>query len=295
MDFGRVITAMVTPFNQRDEIDYVQAEQLIDYLIANGSDALVVNGTTGESPTLSKEEKISFLRFVVNYVNKRVPIIAGTGSNNTSESIYLTREAENIGVDGIMLVTPYYNKPSQEGMYQHFLAIANATTLPVMLYNIPGRSVVNLAVDTVVRLSKVDNIVAIKEASGNLDAIGMIVAQTPADFYLYSGDDNLTLPILALGGHGVVSVSSHIVGREMKQMTDAYLAGEGEKATKIHQDISLIMKTLFIAPNPTAVKEALAMIGLRVGSVRLPLIPLNQSERAILHEALHALQQHKVS
>ncbi|MCZ0701969.1 4-hydroxy-tetrahydrodipicolinate synthase [Natronobacillus azotifigens] len=295
MDFGRVITAMVTPFNQRDEIDFGQAERLIDYLITNGSDALVVNGTTGESPTLSKEEKISFLKFVVNYVNKRVPIIAGTGSNNTTESISLTREAEKIGVDGIMLVTPYYNKPSQEGMYQHFLAIANATTLPVMLYNIPGRSVVNLAVDTVIRLSKVDNIIAIKEASGNLDAIGMIVAQTPADFYLYSGDDNLTLPILALGGHGVVSVSSHIVGREMKQMTDAYLAGEVEKATQIHQDISSIMKTLFIAPNPTAVKEALAMIGLRVGSVRLPLIPLNQSERAILHEALHSLQQHKVS
>lgn len=295
MNFGRIITAMVTPFDQAGNIDYQATKKLIDHLLLNGTDALVVNGTTGESPTLSKEEKLSLLDFVVHYVNKRVPIIAGTGSNNTMESIELTKKAQEIGVDGVMLVTPYYNKPSQEGMFQHFTAIANATTLPVMLYNIPGRSVVRLNVDTIVRLSKQDNIVAIKEATGDLDAISAIVSQTPANFRLYSGDDNLVLPILALGGYGVVSVSSHIVGNEMQQMTHAYLSGHVADATFIQQQLAPIIKALFIAPNPTAVKEALAMTGYPVGSVRLPLIPLNQNERAILIDALQALRQHKVS
>lgn len=291
MQFGRLLTAMVTPFDQSGNIDYVKTEKLIYHLLSNGTDGLVITGTTGESPTLSKEEKLSFIQFVVKHVNKRVPVIAGTGSNNTRESIALTKQAETIGVDGVMLVTPYYNKPSQEGMYQHFLAIANATKLPVMLYNIPGRSVVGLTTETVIRLAEIENITSIKEASGDLETMTTIIRETPDSFVLYSGDDGLTLPVLAIGGYGIVSVSSHIIGNEMKAMIAHHLNGEVQQAAEIHQHILPIMKALFIAPNPTAVKEALAMIGVTVGSVRLPLIPLNQEERQRLEETLYFMKK----
>lgn len=294
MQFGRLLTAMVTPFDQSGNIDYVKTEKLIYHLLSNGTDGLVITGTTGESPTLSKEEKLSFIRFVVKHVNKRVPVIAGTGSNNTRESIALTKQAETIGVDGVMLVTPYYNKPSQEGMYQHFLAIANATKLPVMLYNIPGRSVVGLTTETVIRLSEIENITSIKEASGDLETMTTIIRETPDSFVLYSGDDGLTLPVLAVGGYGIVSVSSHIIGNEMKAMITHHINGEAQQAAELHQNILPIMKALFIAPNPTAVKEALAMIGVTVGSVRLPLIPLNQEERHRLEHALYFMKKANV-
>ncbi|WP_112181042.1 4-hydroxy-tetrahydrodipicolinate synthase [Paraliobacillus zengyii] len=291
MQFGRLLTALVTPFDQNGNIDYVKTEKLIYHLLSNGTDGLVITGTTGESPTLSKEEKLSFIQFVVKHVNKRVPVIAGTGSNNTRESIALTKQAETIGVDGVMLVTPYYNKPSQEGMYQHFLAIANATNLPVMLYNIPGRSVVGLTTETVIRLAEIENITSIKEASGDLEAMTTIIRETPDSFVLYSGDDGLTLPVLAIGGYGIVSVSSHIIGNEMKAMIEHHINGEAQQAALIHQNILPIMKTLFMAPNPTAVKEGLAMIGVNVGSVRLPLIPLNQEERQRLEHALYFMKK----
>lgn len=280
MDFNQVLTAMVTPFNDQDEINYDETKRLIDYLIDNGTEGIVAVGTTGESPTLSHDEKLSFLRFVVNHVNKRVPVIAGTGSNNTKQSIALSKEAEEIGVDGIMLVTPYYNKPSQEGMYQHFKTIAEAITLPVMLYNIPGRTVVRLELDTVLRLAEVKNIVAIKEATGDLDLISQIIKETPDDFIVYSGDDNLLLPILALGGSGIVSVASHIVGNEMLAMVKSFNAGDVVNATKIQQDIAPVIKALFSAPNPSAVKYALNKKGLNVGHVRLPLIALTGAEKA---------------
>ena len=193
MNFGQILTAMVTPFDQNGEIDFNATKNLINYLIANGTDGLVVAGTTGESPTLTTEEKVELFKFVVEIVDGRVPVIAGTGSNSTRASISLTKLAEKTGVDGIMLVVPYYNKPSQEGLYQHFKAIAESTSLPIILYNIPGRSVVNMSVDTIVRLSKIPNIVSIKEASGNLDAMAEIIRQTPDDFSLYSGDDGLTI------------------------------------------------------------------------------------------------------
>ncbi|WP_117169512.1 4-hydroxy-tetrahydrodipicolinate synthase [Paraliobacillus sediminis] len=294
MQFGRLLTAMVTPFDQSGNIDYVKTEKLIYHLLSNGTDGLVITGTTGESPTLSKEEKLSFIQFVVKHVNKRVPVIAGTGSNNTRESIALTKQAETIGVDGVMLVTPYYNKPSQEGMYQHFLAIANATKLPVMLYNIPGRSVVGLTTETVIRLSEIENITSIKEASGDLETMTTIIRETPDSFVLYSGDDGLTLPVLAIGGYGIVSVSSHIIGNEMKAMIAHHTNGETQQAAEMHQNILPIMKALFIAPNPTAVKEALTMIGVTVGSVRLPLIPLNQEERHQLEHALYFMKKANV-
>ncbi|MEH7356635.1 4-hydroxy-tetrahydrodipicolinate synthase [Neobacillus drentensis] len=286
MNFGQVLTAMVTPFDQNGEIDFNATRDLVNYLIANGSDGLVIAGTTGESPTLTTEEKAALYKFVVEVVDGRVPVIAGTGSNNTRASISLTTLAEEAGVDGIMLVVPYYNKPSQEGLYRHFKAIADSTVLPVMLYNIPGRSVINMSVDTIVRLSKIDNIVAIKEASGNLDDMAEIISLTADDFTLYSGDDGLTLPILAIGGAGVVSVASHIIGNEMQEMINNFKNGHQKEAASAHRHLLPIMKALFAAPNPTPVKAALNMTGFKVGSVRLPLVPLNSEEKLALQRVL---------
>lgn len=278
MNFGQVVTAMVTPFDRQGEIDYTATKNLIEHLIANGTDSIVVAGTTGESPTLSKEEKIELFKFVVREVNGRIPVIAGTGSNNTRESIALTKEAENCGVDAIMLVAPYYNKPSQEGLYQHFKVIAEATSLPIMVYNIPGRTSVNIDVDTIVRLSEIDNIVCVKEASGDLDAMAEIINRTDDDFVLYSGDDSLTLPVLAIGGVGIVSVSAHIVGNEMQEMIHAFKSGNVVEAGAIHRELLPTFKALFSAPSPTPLKAALNMKGIQVGEVRLPLLPLNDEQ-----------------
>lgn len=280
MNFGRVITAMVTPFDHQGEIDYPGTRNLLEHLIANGTDAVVVAGTTGESPTLSKEEKVALFSFVVQEAAGRISVIAGTGSNNTRESILLTSEAENCGVDGVMLVTPYYNKPSQEGMYQHFKAVSESTALPVMLYNVPSRSASNLESDTVVRLAtEVDNIVSIKEASGDLDAIADIISRTNDDFSLYSGDDSSTLPILSIGGVGVVSVASHIIGLEMQKMITSFINGNVQEAALIHRSILPACKALFSAPSPTPLKVVLNMNGIAVGDVRLPLVPLTDEER----------------
>ncbi|WHY63582.1 4-hydroxy-tetrahydrodipicolinate synthase [Cytobacillus firmus] len=278
--FGRVSTAMVTPFDNKGHIDFPKTTQLINHLIENGTDSLVVAGTTGESPTLTKEEKLALFKHAVKAADKRVPVIAGTGSNNTYESIELTKKAEQIGVDAIMIVAPYYNKPNQEGLYRHFKAIAESTSLPVMVYNIPGRSSVNILPETIIRLSEISNIAAVKEASGDLNAMAKIIANTDDDFMLYSGDDGLTLPCMAIGGTGIVSVASHVLGNEMQEMITAYLNGENEKAAKIHQKILPIMEGLFAAPSPVPVKTALQLKGLDVGSVRLPMVPLTEQERS---------------
>lgn len=278
MNFGQVVTAMVTPFNRSGQIDFAKLTELIEHLINTGTDALVVAGTTGESPTLTTAEKVALFKHTVEIVNGRVPIIAGTGSNSTQSSIELTKKAEGVGVQAVMLVTPYYNKPSQRGMYEHFKAIAESTNLPVMLYNIPGRSVVNMTVETIVSLSKIKNIVSVKEASGDLDQATAIIANTEDDFSVYTGDDGLTLPSLAIGASGVVSVASHIIGNEMKNMVCAYHSGDVKKAAIIHQQLLPVMKALFIAPNPTAVKAALNLTGLDVGGVRLPLVQLTTNE-----------------
>ncbi|MCU9593037.1 4-hydroxy-tetrahydrodipicolinate synthase [Caldibacillus thermolactis] len=289
-NFGRIATAMVTPFDAKGNIDFHKTTRLIEYLINNGTDALVVSGTTGESPTLSKEEKIALFEHTVKVVDKRVPVIAGTGSYNTRESVELTKKAEKIGVDGILLVAPYYNKPNQAGLYEHFKTIAENTDLPIMLYNIPGRSVVNIEPETVIRLSEIPNIKAIKEAGGNLDQMTEIIANTPDDFELYSGDDGFTLPVLAIGGAGVVSVASHIIGNEMKQMIQAFLAGDHRKAAKLHQKLLPLMKGLFKAPSPVPVKTALQIKGINVGSVRLPLVPLAEDERSELTKLLQTIE-----
>ncbi|MUK89859.1 4-hydroxy-tetrahydrodipicolinate synthase [Ornithinibacillus sp. L9] len=278
MDFGKVLTAMITPFDQEGNIDFDKTSELVEYLIANGTDGLVVAGTTGESPTLSTDEKVQLFNHVVKVVNKRVPVIAGTGSNNTATSISLTKKAEASGVDGIMLVAPYYNKPNQQGLYEHFKTIANETKLPVMLYNIPGRSVVKMSSETIIRLSEIDNIVSVKEASGDLDQVAEIIENTSDDFSLYSGDDGLTLPMLAVGAHGVVSVASHVIGNEMQSMIDHYVNGRNKEAASGHRKLLPVMNALFSAPSPTPVKAALKLKGLDVGSVRLPLVPLTEDE-----------------
>ncbi|WP_028784796.1 4-hydroxy-tetrahydrodipicolinate synthase [Thalassobacillus devorans] len=288
MNFGQVLTAMVTPFDQNGEIDFNAARTLVNYLIANGSDGLVVAGTTGESPTLTDAEKLELFRFVAQVADGRAAVVAGTGSNNTRASIELTRQAEQTGVDAIMLTTPYYNKPSQEGLYQHYKAVAEATSLPVMLYNIPGRSAANIAPETIIRLSEIDNIVSVKEASGDLDAMTEIITKTPEDFTLYSGDDGLTLPVLAIGGTGIVSVSAHILGNEMQEMVNSYNYGDVKRAAAIHQEILPVMKALFAQPSPSPVKAALNLMGVPVGDVRLPMVPLNSEEINALKKNLPA-------
>lgn len=287
--FGKISTAMVTPFDAKGNIDFQKTSHLVEYLLKNGSDSLVISGTTGESPTLTFEEKAALFKHVVNVVDKRVPVIAGTGNYNTRDSIELTKKAEDIGVDAILLVAPYYNKPNQEGLYQHFKAIAESTSLPVMIYNIPGRSSVNIEPETIIRLSEVPNIKAVKEASGNLVQMTQIIANTPDDFVLYCGDDSLALPTLSIGGVGVVSVAAHIIGNEMQQMIQAFFSGNVTEAAKWHQKLLPIMKGLFAAPSPAPVKTALQLKGLNVGSVRLPLVPLTEKERNELAELLKTL------
>ncbi|GIN57774.1 4-hydroxy-tetrahydrodipicolinate synthase [Lederbergia ruris] len=288
--FGRVSTAMVTPFDRKGNIDFSKTTMLIDHLINQGSDSLLVAGTTGESPTLTTEEKLALFEHVVKTVGGRVPVIAGTGSNNTYASVELTKKAEEIGVDAIMLVAPYYNKTNQKGLYEHFSTIARSTNLPVMIYNIPGRSVINIEPETIIELAKIDNIIAAKEASGNLDAMAQIIAETKEDFLLYSGDDGLTLPVMSIGGCGVVSVASHVIGPEMQQMIQLYERGETAQAGQLHRDLLPIMRGLFAAPSPVPVKTALQLLGFDVGSVRLPLVPLTSDERVKLNDLLSTIR-----
>lgn len=278
MDFGRLITAMVTPFNNSLEIDYDKTKILVKHLIETGTESIVVAGTTGESPTLTKDEKIDLFTRVVEFSEGKAKVIAGTGTNSTKSSIELTQAAEKAGVDGIMLVAPYYNKPSQEGIYLHFKAIASETGLPIMIYNIPGRTGININASTMVKLAQIDNIVAVKEASGDLAQMSEIIRNTPDDFYLYSGDDKLTLPVLSIGGYGIVSVASHAVGKEMKEMINYYLNGNTKEAALLHQRLTAFFEGIFITANPSPIKYLLNHIGVEVGSVRLPLVELNSEQ-----------------
>ena len=288
MDFGQIITAMVTPFDDNNQINFPMVTELMNYLISNGTDAIIVAGTTGESPTLTHQEKLDLFKHAVKVADGKYPIIAGTGSNNTKESVELSKEAEAIGVDGLLLVTPYYNKPSQVGLYEHYTAIAKATKLPIMLYNIPGRTSVQLDINTIIALSKVENIVSLKDSSGNLDALSQIIEETKDNFTVYSGDDSLTLPIKSIGGAGVVSVSSHIIGNEFKEMLELYEAGEVKKAAKLHRKLLPIMRGLFMAPSPAPVKAALKIKGLNVGSVRLPLVDLTEADQKIIYDLIES-------
>ena len=277
-DFGRLITAMVTPFNEDLEVNYDRAGTLATYLADNGSDSIVVAGTTGESPTLTVDEKIQLFKTVVNAVKGKVNVIAGTGSNSTRQSIEITRRAEEVGVDGLMLVVPYYNKPPQDGLYQHFKEIASSTSLPIMLYNVPGRTSVNLAAQTTIRLAEIENIFSIKEASGDLEQVSQIVRETPDDFLVYSGDDSMTMPTLSVGGQGVVSVSGHIIPKQIKSMIDAFFNGDVIKAAQYHGELMTVFKGMFISTNPVPVKTSLNLLGLKVGPVRLPLVEMTEEQ-----------------
>nr|WP_276316309.1 4-hydroxy-tetrahydrodipicolinate synthase [Paenibacillus artemisiicola] len=281
-----MITAMVTPFSADGSIDWETTGRLLDYLIEDQlSDGVVVCGTTGESPTVSDEEKQALFAFAVKHARGRCKIIAGTGSNDTAHSIHVTRIAEQCGVDAVLLVAPYYNKPTQEGLYQHFKAIAESTSLPVMLYNVPGRTIVSLSAATTLRLAQLPNVVATKECAA-LDQVAEIVMGAPEGFLVYSGDDSSALPALAVGAHGVVSVASHIIGKPMKAMIQAYLDGDVSRATKLHGEQLPIFKGLFDLPNPVLVKAALSFQGLPVGGVRLPLVAASESELETLRRVL---------
>ena len=284
--FGEVLTAMVTPFKDNGEVNYKMIRELADYLLNNGSDGLVVLGTTGEVPTLNKKEKMNILKEVVDEVGDSGKIIANTGSYSTAESMEMTVEAEKIGVDGVMAVVPYYNKPPQSGIYKHFYKIAISSDLPVMIYNVPGRTSKNIEINTVKKLAKIDNIKAIKEASGDLDQVANLSAQTDEDLCIYSGDDNLTLPILSVGGHGVVSVAAHLVGTEIKEMINLFKDGELNKAINLNKKLLSIFKGMFITTNPIPVKEALNITGMDVGNPRSPLVSLSDEERKKLKEVL---------
>jgi 4-hydroxy-tetrahydrodipicolinate synthase len=272
-DFGRLLTAMVTPFNLEGEVDYDRAAKLAIHLVDHGTDTLVVCGTTGESPTLTWDEEYQLFQVIQTAVAGKAKIIAGTGSNSTKEAIAATQKAAYLKLDGSLQVTPYYNKPPQEGLYQHFKAIAEATPeLPIILYNVPGRTGCKLEPATVAQLAEIDNIVAIKEATGDLDQASQILALTPPNFDLYSGDDSLTLPLMAVGAKGVISVASHIVGLPIKAMIQAFVDGNPELATKIHIQLFPLFKALFYTTNPIPLKTALQILELDTGVLRSPLV-----------------------
>ncbi|MFC4735803.1 4-hydroxy-tetrahydrodipicolinate synthase [Bacillus daqingensis] len=283
MNFGRIITAMVTPFDENGHIDLQKLRELVQHLIDTGSNAIVAGGTTGEAPTLSHEEKAALFKNTVDAAAGRVPVIAGTGTNSTYAACQLTQLAEQAGADAVMLTAPYYNKPNQEGMYQHFMAVAEATSLPVMLYNVPGRTGVHLTAETTIRLAQdADNIVSIKDASGDLDHMNAVMSDAPEGFTLYSGDDSLTLPAYAIGASGIVSVASHIAGSAMKEMLDLFDEGRHQEARSLHRQLVPLMDAMFCAPSPAPVKAALSMIGVSAGPVRLPITKLTPLEEQVV-------------
>ncbi len=287
VDFGRVLTAMITPFKEDGSVNYEVAERLAAHLAENGTDTLVVCGTTGESPTLTWDEEYQLFQVVQKAVAGKAKVIAGTGSNSTEETISATQKAAKIGLDGSLQVVPYYNKPPQSGLYQHFSRVAQSCPdLPLVLYNVPSRTGQNLEPDTVARLAEIQNIVAIKEAKGDFEQASQIRGLTPPEFAIYSGDDSFTLAILALGGAGVVSVASHLVGKELQEMIQAFEAGKTRKATEIHLKLFPLFKVLFCTANPIPLKAALKLQGWEVGSPRSPLVELPSELKQKLEEVL---------
>lgn len=289
-DFGEVLTAMVTPFDNKGSVDYSKVEELTAYLAENGSDSIVVTGTTGESPTLTHDEELEILSSAKRAVMNDKKIIMGTGSNSTETAVMMAKKAEKEGADGILTVVPYYNKPSQKGMIAHFSAIASAVNLPIILYNIPSRTGVNMSVETAKYLTETyENIVAIKQSFGDLDVITDYKLNLPKDVAIYSGDDSLTLPMLSVGAHGVVSVASHLWGKEIKSMIRNFKTGDVSAAKNMHYKLYPIMKKLFMAPNPVPVKAALSRKGIIEEFVRSPLVTLDAEEKLELFEVIDSL------
>lgn len=280
--FGRLLTAMVTPFNADGSVNYEKAADLAEWLINNGSDGLVVAGSTGEAATMSAEEKLELFRVVVNRINKRVPVIAGTGSNNTADSVKMTKMAEAMGVDGALIVGPYYNKPTQEGFYQHFAAVAQSTGLPIIVYNVPGRTASNISPAIVARLAAdFENIVAIKEAAGNVAQVAELYSVLPEEFTIYSGDDGLILPFMSVGATGLISVLSNIGGGILQDVMQAYEDGRVREAAKLNARMVPLANAMFIETNPIPVKAAVTLVtGIDAGQPRLPLAPMEPANKA---------------
>jgi 4-hydroxy-tetrahydrodipicolinate synthase len=278
VDFGRLITAMVTPFDEQLKVNWSQLEALINFLIEEQqSDSLVVCGTTGETSTLSDEEKLQLVEASIRYAGGRCKIIVGTGSNNTEHSIHFSQQVEKLGVDALLVVAPYYNRPSQEGIYQHFKAIAEAVQIPIVLYNVASRTGINIDADTTIRLSQIANIVATKECA-DTDQLSQILSGAAEGFMVYSGDDSHGLPALAVGCQGIISVASHVIGKEMQSMIKCYLEGNTRQAAEWHRKLHPVFTGIFRVPSPAPIKHALKLKGIDVGGVRLPLIDLTEQE-----------------
>lgn len=288
--FGSILTAMVTPFDDNQEVNYLAAAKLAQYLASNGTDTIVLSGTTGETPTLTMEEKYNLFRTVKEAVGDSCKVIAGVGTNSTKDSVQLASKINELNLDGVMAVVPYYNKPSQEGLYQHFKSIAEATELPVMLYNVPGRTSANMLPQTVSRLAEVPNIVCIKEAAGSMDQVSELRSILPSSFVIYAGDDSLTLPMLALGADGIVSVASHVVGTKINKMVKAFKAGNIDQALQWHLLLFPIFRGMFVATNPVPVKYLLNEIGLNVGDYRLPITGPSAEEKTFLKDLLEKIR-----
>lgn len=296
-DLGRLLTAMVTPFDAELRVDHARAAELARKLVAEGSDGVVVSGTTGESPTLSEDEKVALFRTVVQAVGdpatlapsgRRATVVAGTGSYDTAAAVALSRRAAEAGVHGLLVISPYYNKPNQAGLLAHFTAVAGATELPLILYNHPGRTGVTIEPATMARLAEVPNIVGVKDSSGSLDLVTAYRLATPSDFLIWSGDDPLTLPYLAVGGRGVISVTAHVAGREIAAMLDAWERRDVAEARRLHEATYALSKVLFCAPSPSPTKYALERLGFPVGGVRLPLVACDEEARAQIDRVLDA-------
>ncbi|MGH2739922.1 MAG: 4-hydroxy-tetrahydrodipicolinate synthase [Actinomycetota bacterium] len=284
--FGSVITAMVTPFRDDFSLDLDRGQELASWLLDHGTDALVVSGSTGEASTLSDEEKFALFRAAVETAKGKGAVIAGTGTYDTAHSIHLSEEAEKAGVDALLVVTPYYNKPPQTGLIEHFTAIANAVEIPVLLYNIPGRTALRIEHDTILQLARVGNIVGVKDSTGDIDGVSRLIAEAPDGFDVYCGDDWATFAYACLGSAGVVSVASHLAGERIAQMRDLVATGDTPAARKIHEELLPLFRGLFITSSPIPVKAALAMIGQPVGPPRLPLVPATAEEIAVIKKAL---------
>jgi 4-hydroxy-tetrahydrodipicolinate synthase len=275
---GRVLTAMVTPFKEDMEVDYEETKRLAKALLNSGNDGLVLAATTGEAPTLTWDEEMRIFQEVKSAVGDKPTLVAYTGSNSTKEAVEATEKAEKIGVDACLSVVPYYNKPNQEGIYQHFKAVAECTSLPIIMYNIPSRVVVEMSWETIARLSQFKNIVGVKEASGKMELVAQTISNAKEGFYVLSGNDNDTFPIMAMGGYGVVGVTTHLTGKQYKKMIDLILSGNIKEAAEIHRKLVPLVNTMFSVPSPAPIKYALNYLGFKVGKPRLPLVPPTEKE-----------------
>lgn len=286
MLFKGSAVALVTPFTEDNNVNFEKLGELIEYHIENGTDALVVCGTTGEATTMSESEIFAVIKYTVEKVNKRIPVIAGTGSNNTMLSVHMSQEAEKLGVDGLLIITPYYNKTNEKGLKLHFETIANSVKLPIILYNVPGRTKVNIKPSVVAELAKIDNIVAVKEASGDLAQVAEIAKLVPKDFAIYSGNDDTILPLLSLGGSGVISVLANICPKETHDLVTKFFEGDIEGSKKLQLDMDALIAALFIEVNPVPVKTAMNILGFNVGDLRLPLAEMEETNLNVLKQEL---------